>query len=106
MSTRRRHASLRALAAFLPLMGVLVLLSTAEAIMRHGLAVAVIIVVLPPAAFLFGRCQARRTAARPRRPLGGPSPSAELAQLRDENSKLRTKVRVLSELLNGPEARS
>ena len=30
---------------------------------------------------------------------------AELARLRDDNAKLRAKVRVLSDMINGPEAR-
>jgi apolipoprotein N-acyltransferase len=30
---------------------------------------------------------------------------AELARLRDDNAKLRAKVRVMSDMLNGPEAR-
>lgn len=59
----RGRGSLRALAWWLPLMSVLVLLAAAEALVNHGLVLAAVIVLAPVCAFALGRWQ------RPRRPV-------------------------------------
>lgn len=88
----RRRSTLRTLAWGIPALSLLALLGTAEAIVSRGIGLAAVIVGLPVAAFLAGRWHGRRG-------------NAGLARLRDDNARLRAKVRSLSGTLNGPEVR-
>jgi hypothetical protein len=88
---KRHHSTLRTLAWGIPALAVLALLGTAEAIVSRGAGLAAVIVGLPVAAFLAGRWHGRRG-------------NAALARLRDDNAKLQTKIRALSDEINGPEA--
>jgi len=107
----RRHPSVAAIGLFLAVVGLNLLLT----------AWAYLYLLLPWLAFgalvLFAwRAVRRHQFAAPGRPrvLRGQVINdqddaelmrAELARLRDDNAKLRAKVRVLSDLVNGPEAR-
>lgn len=84
--------SLVALAIGLPVLLAMAVLASAEAVLSKSFVLPAVMVILPASGFLAGRWYGRRG-------------NAALARLRDDNAKLKAKIRALSAEINGPEAR-
>lgn len=93
MSSLRRGSSIRALIWGVLAIGLITVLGTAEALLRHSLGQIAVMVLLPIAAYLLGRRSGRRVLSPSRPPRSrATSEHAELARMRDQVARFEAEA--------------